>query len=74
MSFLTETLGTKAALAFLVFVLAWFRLWQIERRAQEEQQAEREEADCLRAQAAACRKTGLSKLLDAFREPVRRKA
>jgi hypothetical protein len=37
MSFLTETLGTKAALAFLVFVLAWFRIWQIERRAQEEE-------------------------------------
>jgi hypothetical protein len=74
MSFLIETPGTKAALAFLVFVLAWFRLWQIERRAQEKQQAERGGAERVRAQVAGCRKTGLSELLDTFREPVRRNA
>jgi hypothetical protein len=74
MSFLVETPGTKAVLSLLLFVLAWFRLWQIERRAQEKQQAEREEAERLRAQGAACRKAGLSELLDAFREPVRRNA
>jgi hypothetical protein len=74
MSFLVDTPGTKAALSFLVFVLAWFRLWQIEQRAQAKQHAKREEAERLRAQAAACRKTGLSELLDAFREPVRRNA
>ena len=46
MAFLTATLGTKAALALLVFVLVWLRLWQIERHGEEErQQAAREEAE-----------------------------
>jgi cytochrome oxidase assembly protein ShyY1 len=57
MSFLTATLGTKAALAFLIFVLVWLRLWQIERHAQEEQQTARDEAQRLRARAAARKRT-----------------
>jgi hypothetical protein len=53
MAFLTATLGTKAALALLVFVLVWLRLWQIERHGEEEQQqAAREEAERVRTQVA----------------------
>jgi hypothetical protein len=74
MSFLIATLGTKAALALLVFALLSFRLWQIERHAQEEQQAVREEAERLRAQAAARKEdAGVSELL-AFRERLKRNA
>jgi hypothetical protein len=74
MSFLIATFGTKAGLALLVFALVWLRLWQIERHAQEEQQAVREEAERLRAQAAARKEdAGVSELL-AFRERVKRNA
>lgn len=53
MAFLTATLGTKAALALLVFVLVWLRLWQIERHGEEEQrQAAREEAERAKTHAA----------------------
>jgi hypothetical protein len=74
MSFLIATLGTKAALALLVFALVWFRLWQIERHAQEEQQAAREEAERLRAQAAAHKEDAAVSELLAFRERVKRNA
>jgi lysylphosphatidylglycerol synthetase-like protein (DUF2156 family) len=54
MSFLTATLGTKAALALLVFVLVWLRLWQIERHGeQEKQQAAREEAERVKTHVAS---------------------
>ena len=53
MAFLTATLGTKAALALLVFVLVWLRLWQIERHGEEEQQqAAREEAERVKTHLA----------------------
>ena len=53
MAFLTATLGTKAALALLVFVLVWLRLWQIERHGEEEQQqVAREEAERVKTHVA----------------------
>jgi hypothetical protein len=54
MAFLTATLGTKAALALLVFVLVWLRLWQIERHGEleKQQQAAREEAERVKTHVA----------------------
>lgn len=52
MAFLTTTLGTKAALALLVFIVVWLRLWQIERHGEEEQRAARETAECAKTHVA----------------------
>jgi len=73
MSFLTATLGTKAALALLVFVLVWLRLWQIERHGEQEQQAARDEAERVRLQAAAHRGAAAPTVL-AFRDRLTRNA
>jgi len=74
MSFLTATLGTKAALALLVFVLVWLRLWQIERHGEQEQQAARDEAERVRLQAATHRGAPAAPTVLAFRDRLTRNA
>jgi hypothetical protein len=74
MAFLTATLGTKAALALLVFALVWLRLWQIERHGEEEQQAAREEAERLRVQTAARKGDAAASTLLAFTGRLKRNA
>jgi hypothetical protein len=74
MSFLTATLGTKAALALLVFVLVWLRLWQIERHGEQEQQAARDAAERVRLQAAAHRGAAAAPTVLAFRDRLTRNA